>query len=214
MTIARGLEKGSKCLSCIGEEERQRATRIREFATDDGHSRLLVSLYELDERLRRSRQDGFIGLDLIDPPERENETAPLNSIAFASTGGDDVTFSLLATPSGSFNDGSRVVLTVPHASGSVWDRNFVVGESLYEFLCLGCVSGYDLLESLAYDWDAVVADLGEPDEDEDDPRAATTLREMRRNLDLSAWDCIEPRLTELQAGVRVLFKFSDEATSM
>lgn len=212
MTAVRGFDEGAKCLSCVAEEQRQRPTRIREFAANNEHSHLLVGLFELDERLRRSKQDGFIGLNLIDPPERESDIAPLNSIAFASTGGDDVTFSLLGNFAGGFDDSSRVVLTVPRAEGSVWARNFVVGESLHDFLCLGCFSGYATLEDLPYDWPGVVAELIDPHDAGDDPKAAATLLEMRRSLNLSPWNSIEPKLSQLQAGVRFLFRFSEEAS--
>ena len=71
---------------------------------------------------------------------------PLNCRTFARTGGEGVHFSLL-THDGCIDSDSPVVMTNPDTSRS----NFVVGENLFDFLCLGYYRGYFALEQLSYD---------------------------------------------------------------
>jgi len=77
---------------------------------------------------------------------RNYPCTPLNCWTFAPTGGDGVHFSLLALDR-SVNERSPVVMTSPtvfHAP------NLIVGESLFDFLCLGTHRGYFSLMGLAY----------------------------------------------------------------
>ena len=86
------------------------------------------------------------GLRLHDRLERWTyASTPLNSVTFASTGGDGVHFGLLVSESTSERDGP-VVMTVPMAE----QANHVIAESVCEFLGLGCVHGWFSLEQLAY----------------------------------------------------------------
>lgn len=61
---------------------------------------------------------------------------PKNALTFASTGGDGDHFSLLIHD-GRVDDKSAVVLTWPSEG-----INQIVGENLYDFLCLGMHGGY------------------------------------------------------------------------
>src|SRR5436190_1511728 len=67
-------------------------------------------------------------------------------MTFASTGGNGVHFSLLAR-GGKMDGQSPVIMTNP---GGGDGRSWIVGESLYDFLCLGANRGYFALEQLAY----------------------------------------------------------------
>ena len=88
-----------------------------------------------------------IGLILRRPIERERyEATPVNSLAFATTGGDGVHFSLMHLE-GELGDLSPVVMTVPMNFGQ---ENLIVGSDMKEFLCLGCRVGYFFLEQLTY----------------------------------------------------------------
>lgn len=70
---------------------------------------------------------------------------PLNCRSFADTGGDGVHFSLVVQD-GKIRESSLVVMTVPCAAA-----NIVVGENLFDFLCLGISRGYSALDQLAYE---------------------------------------------------------------
>ena len=76
---------------------------------------------------------------------------PRNAKTFASTGCDGVHYSFLDPELLSYSQQNRpvvmpVVMTVPM---SFDNPNIVVAETLYEFLCLGCRSGYFALETLS-----------------------------------------------------------------
>ena len=62
---------------------------------------------------------------------------PTNTLAFASTGGDGVHFSFLVD-NGKITDKSPVVITIPTTD----HPNYIGGESLFDFLCLGYYRGY------------------------------------------------------------------------
>jgi hypothetical protein len=195
------------CLICLGKRERLRPTSIDAFVQQygDGDCTLLTALYKLDERLRRQQRDAWIGLNLIDPPHRyESSATPINTIAFAETGGDFVHFSLV-TSNGKVSDECPVVVTIPSSLDSVWEQNFIVGESLQEFLCLGCVAGYDLFEELnVEDWSEVAAQLAIPP---DDKEAKEALGQLRRELKLKPMRDIERKLRDLDDGKRSMLQF-------
>jgi hypothetical protein len=77
---------------------------------------------------------------------------PVDCWTFAHTGGDGVHFSLLAKE-GLVADSSPVVITNP--SGGM-GLSHIVGEDLFDFLCLGSMGGYFGLEELAYNLDATL----------------------------------------------------------
>jgi hypothetical protein len=96
---------------------------------------------------------GAVGLILskkLDESRYECYT-PANCITFAHTGGEGVHFSFLCRD-GAVEAESPIVITNPGA----WGNNFVVGEDLFDFLCLGCHRGYFALEQLAYDRDTTL----------------------------------------------------------
>jgi hypothetical protein len=82
--------------------------------------------------------------------------------------------------------GYIVVMTVPPSVGV----NLVVGESIGEFLSLGCHSHFGVLAGLVED---ITARL-EPTEEE----AADVMAALESRLGLSPWPDVPARLTELE----------------
>lgn len=194
------------CLSCIAEKERRRSTRIDEFISThgSGNCTVLRQIYRFDERTRREG-GGWIGLNLIDPPEHylhqgtilyQPGTTPDKTAAFAHTGGDDVHFSLVEASSG-FGDESLVVMTVPMAGDDVDELNVIVGGDLHEFLCLGCMHGFFGLEDLVYNRQETVDMLSGPPRDQDSEDLAM-LEHFRQELQLTPWKRVAERLDELE----------------
>jgi hypothetical protein len=104
---------------------------------------------------------GECGLFLVRPLKRwEYFCTPLNTLTFATTGGDGVHYGLLQLP-GFSNDELPVVMTVPMAS----QYNTLVAESLQEFLGLGYFVGWFSLEQLAYDASEAVSYFSQSDPD-------------------------------------------------
>jgi len=197
---------GGLCANCRVEAEKRRPTGIRGFveASGEGGCPLLVRLFDLDQGLRRESLDRWIGLNLVDPPRPYGmDATPRNAVAFAETGGEDVHFSLVSSR-GRVSDASAVVLTVPSAGGTPWDGNFLIAESLHDFLCLGCVSGYAHLEQLAYDWEGTVADLEQGAEAEG---MESTLEVYRRELELKPLASPRATLLALERRKRFVLEF-------
>ena len=87
-----------------------------------------------------------IGLILLkDPVCWGYWCTPINTISFATTGGDGVHFGFLCeknTPT----ENSPIVMTLPSADTS----NIIIGENFKEFLSFGCRLGYFELEQIEY----------------------------------------------------------------
>ncbi len=90
---------------------------------------------------------GFSALGLIlysRPQHGEYWCTPTNTLAFATTGGEGVHFSFLVE-NGTVTEKSPVVITIPPE----FDQpNYIGGESLFDFLCLGYHRGYFALETI------------------------------------------------------------------
>lgn len=132
-------------------------------------------------------------------PKTRGGYSPGNSRPFAHTGGEGVRFSFLNLPDLSPEEGP-VVMTRP---GCFHEPNTLVGESLFEFLCLGCRCGYRLLEYLGEGLDVSrrLYDLMV----EDDPGAEDLARYQQDVLDylverlnLEPWADVPSRLAELE----------------
>jgi hypothetical protein len=117
------------------------------------------------------------------PVEMGYDSDPNNYLAFMSTGGDGVHYSL---PKG-MKDG-KVIMTVPMNFGN---ENMVVGESLFEFLALGCDFGYFGLEQLMYDFNDTINEIHNAQ-----PRSRA-LKRFKAHFNLTPWPDIEARLREL-----------------
>lgn len=148
---------------------------------------------------------GRLGLHL----DRELKPAeywcsPVNAIEFASNGAE-ARFSFLVTDD-RIDDKTPVVLT---CVGSGDQRNFIVGESLYDFLCLGFHRGLFALEQLSYDVErtlnAFASGRWQPQNEIDwliglgvNDNQRPVLEFMRRRLALKPWRNVPRKFARLQ----------------
>jgi len=97
------------------------------------------------------RAFGALGLTLMPKLELNlhDWCTPLSCYAFATTGGNGVHFSFLAQEN-RIGEVSPIVVTNP---GSGMGQSHVVGENLFDFLCLGAIRGFFALEQLQYNLD-------------------------------------------------------------
>jgi hypothetical protein len=135
-----------------------------------------------------------IGLILFAPPRNEGYwCTPLNSLTFATTGGDSVHYSLLAT-NDEFTDLSPVVMTIPMCD----TPNMIVGANLEEFLALGCRFGYFALEQLVYKRHATLQELALARFDPETGQGERLLlQRIASSFNLVPWTNPESRLAEL-----------------
>jgi hypothetical protein len=130
-----------------------------------------------------------LGLRLDHPPARfDLFCTPLSSVTFASTGVDGVHFGLLQLG----GELQPVVMTVPMNDVN----NFIVAESLDEFLGLGYYVGWQPLDGIAYRPDEVESHLAQPDP-ELWPEEIELLRKLREELTLKYWPLSLRRIREL-----------------
>ena len=137
------------------------------------------------------------GLIWVAPPRHHGyDATPRNSVTFAHTGGDGVHYGWLDLPGGE-PDSAPIVMTIPCAMDA--NQNIVVGESLRDFLHLGCRYGYFALEQLAYDWDGTVEELEKKRVDPDAlPEKLAKLNQLTKHFALSPWSNPRDRLIELR----------------
>lgn len=135
-----------------------------------------------------------VGLILLAPPRNYGYwCTPLNSLTFATTGGDGVHYGLLST-NGAFTDFAPVVMTVPMCD----TPNMIVAANLKEFLALGCRFGYFGLEQLVYDRYATLQELDLTRFDaEAGQRERVLLQRIASAFNLEPWATPERRLEEL-----------------
>lgn len=121
-----------------------RRVSLKELKQVDKAARKLTLPPYLDPGL------GALGLMIDKRPDQSRYpfATPANCQTFASTGGNGVHFSFLLLE-GKDEQNAPVVVTVPAAGG----LNFIVGDNLHDFLCLGYYRGYFALEQLAYNRD-------------------------------------------------------------
>ena len=147
---------------------------------------------------------GSLGLILhVELGQYEYWCTPTNALSFASTGGNGVHFSFLVQ-GGKVTEASPIVITVP----CTYDHpNFIVGESLFDFLCLGYHRGYFALENLPADkcFDAYASDEWQPKEDWEYAVGFGVSEHQRKLLDflvaklgLSPWTDLKRKFQRLQ----------------
>lgn len=161
---------------------------------DPNYPRLLKLAERLSSRTRPGPESVFdpIGLRLQLPPERwDYHCTPLNSVTFASTGGDGVHFGFLEVQGCA---SSPVVMTIPLSD----INNVIIGEGLFEFLCLGVGRGYFALEELAYNREAAAALLNGEVDEEMDSDEVRLLHLLRQEFRLEPWPEVEGRLHALE----------------
>ena len=137
-----------------------------------------------------------VGLILLAPPRKYGYwCTPLNSLTFATTGGDGDHYGLLAV-AGEFTEFSPVVMTVPMCD----TPNIIVGANLREFLALGCRYGYFGLGGLAHDRSAMLQELEFARYDpESDSGERALLQLITTTFRLKPWTNPGQRLEELHA---------------
>lgn len=129
---------------------------------------------------------------------------PINCRSFASTGGDGCHFSLYVDD-GRITEESFVVMTVPDSY-----TNVIVGENLFDFLCLGVRRGYFCLAYVSSPkyLDAYTNPNWKPESPTDefpDPNDLIKLEWLAQRLNLQPWT--DPkRLAELQEKYLPLLK--------
>jgi hypothetical protein len=151
---------------------------------------------------------GAIGLFLHDPPKNAGyRSTPLNSVTFASIGVDGIHF-------GSITDGAvvdpatPVVLTIPMAFEA---PNYIVGSSLYDFLCFGCRHGYSNLGNLHLHFDETIDYYQNVPEDFFDERSPGILKTMRDELSLTPWGDVRGHFLDLQSRFMSTLELAPEA---
>lgn len=133
-----------------------------------------------------------LGLDERLDDGRYGHCTPLNCRTFAGTGGDGHHFSLLVQD-GQIDANSPVVATAPDNFG---DPSRVIALSLYDFLCMGCLKGYDSLGHIFLrpeeEWSEYLLanDSQQVDEHIFNDCQREILGYMRERLKLTPWtDC-------------------------
>ena len=134
-------------------------------------------------------------LDLAPPGEQRVEDywcSPVNVSTFACTGMAGAHFGFIDTD----DEIQPIVLVAPDSGERPCT---IVGESLHEFLCLGCQNGFGLMVELPHRPAKIVERLEGP------PKAGPLydernelLRSLRERFELKPWPSIGQRLFELQ----------------
>jgi hypothetical protein len=128
---------------------------------------------------------------------------PKNVVTFASTGGNGVHFSLLVRD-GKVTEASPVVVTIPSPGDQ---PNYIVGENLHDFLCLGVHRGYFALEQLPSSrlFEAYGSADWKPGTDADmavgfgvDPQQRQLLDFLKEELKLEPWKDVRKKFDRLQ----------------
>jgi hypothetical protein len=149
---------------------------------------------------------GAIGLFLHDPAKNAGyPQTPSNSITFASIGGDGIHFGLI-TEAGGIEPMSPVVMTIPMAFEN---PNYIVGSSLYDFLCLGCQHGFSNLGNLHLSFDETIQYYQNRPGDFYDERSPGILKTMSEALSLKPWSQVREHFVDLQNRFMPLVKLSE-----
>lgn len=143
----------------------------------------------LFDTLRDTAEDGY------------DWCTPLNCRVFANTGSGGTHFSFLAV-NNVVSDSSPVVATLPSDLGC----SVVLGEDLFEFLCLGCLRGFYGLEQINTDLNAYFncSDFEPTERDarygfETNPVKEAILENLRTQLGLLPWRNVAERLSQLES---------------
>lgn len=185
---------------------------------------LLEKLRSLNEEAARQFptkfDPGFGGVGLILHKDLQNggySSTPVNSLAFAGTGGGGVHFSFVTFDS-PVDDNSPVIVTIPGAFGS---ENLVVGENLYDFLCLGMHRGYFALEQLGYKFEETAEVYSNPTWGPTtkhhkwvgygvDDHQRALLDFLTHEFELVPWKNVEAKLATLAEKYKKLLTMPDE----
>jgi hypothetical protein len=158
---------------------------------------------------------GTLGLILDSRPRASAYSCtPKNCLSFAYTGGEGVHFSFVAQD-GKATERSPIVITIPEA----FDHpNFIGGESLFDFLCLGYHRGYFALENLDSDkcFEAYASEDWQPTTESDyhvgyvlDNHQRDVLQFLIEELGLSPWKDLKRKFKHLQKLYMPLLQIPD-----
>ncbi len=150
---------------------------------------------------------------------------PVNCLTFATTGGEGVHFSFVVQD-GKVTENSPVVITIP---GTFEHPNFIGGESLFDFLCLGFHRGYFAMETLASErffeayasgkWPLSEVKDRHPDWDRSegywvDERKRKLLDFLIDELGLTPWKDLKTKFQRLQNRYMPLLEISDDGDDL
>jgi hypothetical protein len=139
---------------------------------------------------------GAVGLFLNDPPKNAGyPCTPLNSLTFAGIGVDGIHIGSV-TDSHEMDPLAPIVITIPMAFES---PNFIVGQSLYDFLCLGCRNGYSNLANLHTHFDDTMEYYQGRDDNVFDDRVPDILLTLAAELSLEPWADVQKHFIDLQS---------------
>ena len=133
-------------------------------------------------------------------------STPVNTVSFGRTGGDGIHFSFLKEKDDISNE-SPIVMTLPSADTS----NIIVGESLIDFLSLGCRAGYFELGQVEYRLKEHIPFMESkqypPDYDDEN---INRLKLIEKGFDISPWNEIIEKLAKLNEKYIGKLMYSEE----
>lgn len=155
-----------------------------------------------------------VGLILVRGlPQWDYWCTPKNVLTFATTGGNGVHFNFLIQ-NDSVGEHSPIVITIPN---NFDQPNYIVGESLFDFLCLGYHRGYFALEQLPWErlFEAYASSDWQPSDETDEWVGFGVNVEQRRVLELliaefglSPWKDLQHKFEDLQARYCICCNFA------
>lgn len=156
-----------------------------------------------------------VGLGLFEVPESPEEfgydwCTPINCRVFASTGSGGTHFSFL-TKDATVDESTPVIVTLPSNLGCT----VVLGESLREFLSLGCLRGFYGLEQITTTCLQPYFNMRDFEPNAEDARYGfesnagkeAVLRLLRNELDLEPWSNVSERLGQLEEKYAPLLEY-------
>ena len=150
---------------------------------------------------------GAIGLFLNDPPKNAGyHCTPTNSLTIAGLGVDGIHIGSV-TDARQIDPLAPIVLTVPMA---IDQPNFIVGQSLYDFLCLGCLNGYTNLSNLHTHFGDTMAYYQARDDKYFDERVPGILQTLAAELSLKPWCDVQQHFDYLQSQFMHLLRIPED----
>lgn len=138
---------------------------------------------------------------------------PLNVKTFAGTGCDGVHYSFLEMSDRPLSD-SPVIMTVP--ANYHEQQNVVIGENLYDFLCLGCRAGYSVLEEFSWSNGQLEPLRSKSYADHLDRQQIDLLEILTQEFSLEPWSDLEDKIISLNSTylshLMINTEISDEST--
>jgi hypothetical protein len=164
-------------------------------------------------RPRPGRQSGTgqidtsAGIFLMRPPLSNDIylATPTNTRAFARTGMDGCHYSFLLID-GEVQENSPVVMTYPSGAPD----NVIVGEDLFDFLCLGIGTDFAAMEELAWEPGKFIEQYPAPGQfaPSVDGKAREVLGCLAQRFSLKAWTNVATKLAQLEKKYHPWLRYS------